>query len=208
MSNAGRLTMRSFYSLSSPGSRREYGGVIVGKSIRDIALYSKGLEAPTSPIQIKWGDGNSLPADTIWVTPLHLVVSPRFIAALSDFTGWTTYPVEVFDRLGELVPGYAGLVISGNSDRIVPDLTRVEDDGQFAVYVGQVFELDKWDGSDLFYPRLGIGPIVTERVRKALAGANITNLRATRLTHERYEKFMIDRMIADRSGPYAENEIL
>lgn len=188
-----------------PGSLREFGGSAIDRRWDELMSFSRGTTFPDRPVRIEWQEGNKSPADVIWLDVLQLVISARFFDALAGFTGWSTYPVEVYDGWGNRVPGYAGLVITGRCERVVEDLLRVEGTGPWAEYVGLQFELDFWDGSDLFYPRHGPGPIATAALREALRRAKITNLRATQLPKVRTNKDMVDRMRENRKGPYADN---
>ena len=132
------------------------------------------------------------------------IVSTRFIDVLKDFKGWSTYPVEVHDGWGAMVPGFAGLAILGRCGRMLHDLSRTETDKRWGWqnYVGLYFDPNTWDGSDIFYPTFGRGPVITSRLRDALRKAEITNIHMERLSDARTEKRMVDDMRMKRAGPY------
>lgn len=199
-----QLDMRDFYWINWPGSRNEFGANILGQVWDQLMSFSKAQALPSRPVQIVWHQGARTPSDVIWIGVVQLVVSARFIEVLKDFTGWTTFPVEVYDDRGKQVPGYEGLAITGRCDRVTHDFSRVVGDGLRAQYVGLQFSIELWDGADIFYPKLGPGPIVTAPLREALRRAKITNLRATQLPKVRMNKHMVDGLREKRRGPYAD----
>ena len=89
-------------------------------------------------------------------------VSDRVIGLLRDggFTGWDTYPVEVFLKDGSRLPGYRGLMVTGGECDTDISLSEQVDTigpwpyGQADVCLKELpIVLDSWDGSDMF--RLG-----------------------------------------------------
>jgi hypothetical protein len=103
------------------------------------------------------------------------------------FTGWDTYPVDLVDKAGDWVPGYAGLMVTGRCDPV--DLCRSElvlrefPGGWFPNFRGEFFPPESWDGSDLFMERedeRGSGSLrvyATARLIRALRRERIKNLR-------------------------------
>jgi len=131
-------------------------------------------------------------ADVLWTGWAVLVVISVRVQELlraENATGWGTYPVEVYGRQGEHLPGYVGLMVSGRAGRQdksrgdllrKPALTR---SGQpYDVRRGLYFAEDRWDGSDVCVVQ-GTGVIVvTERARELFRRGRITNVRFTRLS--------------------------
>jgi hypothetical protein len=121
---------------------------------------------------------------------LHLI-SDRMKGMLEEqaFTGWVTYPVEVYGKNGERIDGYNGLAITGRCGPI--DDTRsvrvrrdppVPGGEAYLAWVGLYFDPSTWDGSDFVLPE-GTGfIIVTARVKEAIERAKVSNVRLERLT--------------------------
>lgn len=196
--------MQSFITLNDPMGRAFAHSGLGGLSIIEVNRYARGLAVPASPVRIEWGSGKRKPADIIWLGVAELAVSPMFLDTVKQFTGWSTYPVEVYDGWGSLEPGYAGLAITGRCGRMLHNLSRVEGEGKWAEYVGLEFAPETWDGSDMFYPSIGAGAIISKPLHDALRKAKITNYLATPLPEIRRSKEMVDRMRETRQGPYAD----
>ena len=198
--------MSSFFWLCPPLGRAYSISGLGEHSLTDIDRYARGLEVPSRPVVLRWRRGRKQPADAIWLGVSNLAISPRLIDLLTPFTGWSTYPVEVYDGWGARAPGYVGLVIVGRCGRMLHDLERVEQetDWNWLNYVGLHFSLESWDGSDIFYPSLGAGPIVSLRLRDALRRARVTNILLEQLSEARTEKRMVDDMRVKHVGPYAD----
>jgi hypothetical protein len=119
------------------------------------------------------------------------LLSDRAIRMLTEgqFTGWTTYPIEIRDAHGGLVAGYRGLAVTGRCGPIQDSLSRIEvlpppiSTGKAMPHrIGLLFDPGTWDQSDVFTPE-GTGFVfVTEAVRDAIAEAKLTNLDLRALT--------------------------
>ncbi len=122
--------------------------------------------------------------DFLWsgLTPL-VCISKRVseLLRMNNITGWTTYPVEVYGRKGEPLPGYHGFAVTGNEcrrDRSRSQiLTRQAVPGgePFKVYKGLYFYEEDWDGSDIFLIH-NHGIVVTQKVRNLLKKFKVTNV--------------------------------
>ncbi|MEW6179160.1 MAG: DUF1629 domain-containing protein [Chloroflexota bacterium] len=122
--------------------------------------------------------------DFLWsgLTPL-VCISERVseLLRMNKITGWTTYPVEVYGRRGEPLPGYHGFAVTGNEcrrDRSRSQiLTRQAVPGgePFKVYKGLYFYEEDWDGSDIFLIR-NHGIVVTQKVHNLLKKSKVTNV--------------------------------
>jgi hypothetical protein len=198
--------MSEFFWLQTPANPRAFSGTITQHNWTDLLAIAESGAIPDDNVQIAWGAGTARPSDVIWISPRHLVVSERFRETFARFSGWSSYPVELLGKQRELIDGYTGLAIPGKSGRIVPDRSRLEQHDFEWWFVGQYFDTSTWDGSDFFYPKFGIGPIITERARQQLLSAKISNVRTYRLPEVRYEKSMIDRMFEVKIGPFAPDD--
>jgi len=132
------------------------------------------------------------PDDFLWagLTPL-VCISQRVVDLLEEnqFTGWSTYPVEVYDRHGEKLPGYHGLAITGSAGRedlsrsqIITKPARTPTSKPYDVYRGLYFDESKWDGSDIFCILGTSTKVVTQSVQAAFVRAKVNNVRFERLT--------------------------
>jgi hypothetical protein len=128
--------------------------------------------------------GRQTPSDFIWTTIVSpLIVSARVIALLQDsaVSGWSSYPVEVLNRDGEVLEGYAGLSIIGRCGRMEfersLEVPKEYPAGTFPVYKGLFFPPESWDGSDFFMPSDGtLYVFAVDRVQKLFRKARITNV--------------------------------
>jgi hypothetical protein len=128
--------------------------------------------------------------DIMWsgLIPLFCV-SSRVVKILEEngFTGWSLYPVKVYDRKGNELPGYHGLSVTSYAGK--QDLRRCEiiakppmtpNGRPYNVYKGFYFEDEKWDGSDIFRV-YSSHIIVTKKVKDTFKQAKIINVRFTPL---------------------------
>ncbi len=123
--------------------------------------------------------------DILWSgSVLRLCISQRVIELLEEnhFTGWSTYPVEVYGRKGEPLPGYHGFAIKSYAG--MQDISRSQIVTKppfhplgtpWTAYRGFFFDESKWDGSDIFRVS-GLFIVVTQRVKEAFKKARITNV--------------------------------
>ena len=118
-----------------------------------------GQWQPSEPVVFR-GYMGSLVADILWTgLPPLLCVSERVVTILKEnkFTGWSTYPVEVYDRKGNRLTGFYGFAITSYAGK--RDLTRstkikkspyVPGGSIPELYKGFYFNKTEWDGSDIF----------------------------------------------------------
>lgn len=153
-----------------------------------VALF-KGEQQLESPLRLYAYMGGSQPADVLWTGLIPLVaVSDRFIQILRDngYTGWATYPVEIFGHKGEAIKGYHGLAITGRAaiDEGKANLIVEESPvpGGRPAMVRQYYfvEPSSWDGSDLFLAGTTTHICILQSVKKALEKARIRNVRFPR----------------------------
>ena len=115
---------------------------------------------------------------------MSYLISDRMRDLLVDnnITGWKCYEIEMYDKKGNIVPGYNGFSVTGicndmlkiNYDNIIEDKKR----GFLAK--GASFDISKWDGSDIF--KVGGWRIITKKVYELFKKHKITAIEMTRLT--------------------------
>lgn len=180
------------YNMSTAGKRTAlHVESALGELDTDGLLY--GELDPTSPVVFRYkkGAGGATPYDFIRTTWQVLrLVSNRVAEVLRPFTGWTTYPVEVYGKKGELISGYHGLAVTGrcgpiDNNRSIPRICEppVPEGRVCRMWFGLFFDETTWDGSDIFLSASAVHLIfVTEAVKLALEKAKITNVKFTSLT--------------------------
>ncbi|RMG23878.1 MAG: hypothetical protein D6732_24330, partial [Methanobacteriota archaeon] len=160
------------------------------EEIEDEFALVRGEILPEKPIRFRYHSG-SKPYDLIGTTyaPLYLVSDCVIhVFEQEGFTGWLTYPVEVYGKKGERLEGYHGFAVSGRCGPIDNTLSRREwrpappGGNPYLAWIGLYFDLSSWDGSDIFVPVSSGYIIVVERVKEALERVGITNVMFDRLT--------------------------
>lgn len=138
---------------------------------------------PARPIPLRYEMGRAVPKDVVWSGATPIIVHRRVIDLLLDhrFTGWGTYPVEVYGKLGELYPDYLGLSFGGRcgpldgsrSEKIMVEMPG----GLIPHWRGYYFDEASWDGSDFFMcsDQTGV-KFVTEDVVKAFKKAKVRGI--------------------------------
>ncbi len=137
----------------------------------------------TQTITLKQYEGFQY-CDLMGTTDTLRLISDRLQKALSDqgVTGWTTCPVELLDRRGGTVPGYAALATSGRCGPLVnsrsPKVRRMNraGNGMMDIWLGYYFDEESWDGSDMFRPDGTRMTLVTKRARKVIEAMGTSNI--------------------------------
>jgi hypothetical protein len=148
-------------------------------------------------VVIRWAMGAAIPTDVIRTTfAAPIVVHQRVIDILlaAKFSGWSTYPVEVCTKDGEILTDYKGLSITGRCGPIQNErstkIDRILPGGIFPVWLGLYFDPATWDGSDVFMPAGKTGWIfVSAEVKGAFERAKVKNIVFT--PSERIERLKI-----------------
>ena len=155
----------------------------------NVELLSRGKSQLGKPIQFDAAQGLEA-ADFLWtqlVTPV--CVSQRVVQILNEnqVTGWSTYPVEVFDQVGKLHASYHGLAVTGavceadySRSVVVTKPPPAPRGRSYYVYKGLYFDEDQWDGSDMFW--VGRVRVVVEKVKKVFEQNEVDNVRFTSLS--------------------------
>lgn len=184
------------YDLHDPVGKRPFRGCF---QHHDTGLQLSRAEATTrDPVRVTWAMGSAAPGDVIWTTSAHpLIVSARVVELLrsQQLTGWSTYPVRVFDKAGHERDGFAGLAVTGRCGPIDLSKSTVEvrqyPGGHFPEFHGHFFDPATWDGSDFCVPapdaegRVSLDRIVSARVVQLFKHNRITNLRLVALSDAR-----------------------
>ncbi|MBE7466488.1 MAG: hypothetical protein HS116_23710 [Planctomycetes bacterium] len=144
--------------------------------------YQRGKAKPklSRPYQLKIAQGRK---KTDVLRSMVLTVNQKVVDLWREaqFTGWKTYPVQVFDRQDKPVDDrYFGVAVIGRAGH--HDTSRgvtkwyTRPDGTKSVFGmnGLYFDVHKWDGSDFFMLEEGKWILVTRRVVESLKEANIT----------------------------------
>lgn len=162
--------------------------------IDDFAIL-RGEIRPQKPLVFEYmkGASGSTPRDLVSTSLVSLrLISDRVISVLREFSGWGTYPVEVYGKKGERIPGYHGLAVTGRCGPIDDSRSRpavyppaVPQGRPTLVWIGLYFDPETWDGSDVFLPEDSANIFVTEAVKEAFEKAKITNVEFTPLTQVR-----------------------
>ncbi len=125
--------------------------------------------------------------DFLWAGLVHIIcISSRVVELLTEhrITGWATYPVEVYGREGEPLPGYHGFSVTGpeckrdrSRSQIIEKPPPSPRGQSYQVYKGLYFDESQWDGSDIFLVRPFGGIVVTEKVYKLFKRNRVSNVR-------------------------------
>jgi hypothetical protein len=162
----------------------------------EFALFRRE-DIPSEPIVYEYFMGGA-PKDLIGTTlvPLKLL-SDRVIDLFQEnqFTGWSTYPIELYGKKKEKITGYQGFSVSGKCGPIDNSRSKrewreppVPHGKRYRTWVGLYFDLKTWDGSDIFVPESTGYTIVTEQVKIAIEKAKFKNIYFKRLTE--FERMM------------------
>jgi hypothetical protein len=181
------------YSLDDPLSNIAFRGTTDKESYEHMLLAKRGDHTSKKVVVVRHDMGRQ-PLDFIWVS-LEPIIHERVVELLTSLgaTGWSTYPVEVLDRDGQVVQGYHGLSVTGRCASIFFDKEHSElvyEEAPMALvpmYRGLYVTRASWDGSDLFTcaDRRTDYTIVTERVRTTLSKAKVTNVRMVAISEAR-----------------------
>ena len=116
------------------------------------------------------------------------VVSDKVVSVLKrNFcSGWSTYPVRLYDHADNLITGFQGFAVHGRCGPMQLERSiHVEADkatGRRSYHQGLFFDESGWDGSDIFVPSDGTGMVfVLERVRNVVLQAKLKGARLERV---------------------------
>lgn len=193
MTSSGKLMYESLSLLADPMAAEPYRlrsrlpGDAEAQGL-DLNALSRGESRTKRSIQFDAAQGSKA-TNILWtqlVTPV--CVSGRVIRILSEneVSGWSTYPVEVFDPGGELLADYHGLVVTGgvcdadySRSAVITKPPPAPRGKSYDVYKGLFFDEDQWDGSDMFW--VGGVRVVVEKVKTVFEKSGIENVAFTPL---------------------------
>jgi hypothetical protein len=118
------LDYTAFFRLSDPFSTRALRLTTQGISDWLTAEEANSLAwgrviELAGPLKLRGYQGRQA-TDVLWTAlPPLKCISLKTVAAFTErqLTGWTTFPVEVYDRQGEHLSQYCGLAITGRAGR-------------------------------------------------------------------------------------------
>jgi hypothetical protein len=175
--------------MESPLSDQAFRGDMEVQSHNEALALTRAEQAPKSDIVVRHSMGRR-PTDVVWLTfSAPVIFHNRVIDLLiaKGFSGWSTYPVIIYGRRGEVFKGYSGFGFRGRcgplDDSRSEAVEREFPGGKFRVLKGLFFDPASWDGSDFFMSSDGSGhKFVTQAVRNCFEEAKVDQMRLERLT--------------------------
>ena len=149
----------------------------------------KDIQFPVIYHELKGGSSGKRMRDILDTRhpPLYLI-SDRFKVILEEsyITGWKSYPIALFDKKGNRIEGYNGFSITGRAGKMQKFDQLPLEYGYSANADGYYFDIETWDGSDLFHAEGDMIDIfASERFIKVLVDNKITACEYYRLTDMR-----------------------
>jgi hypothetical protein len=194
----------NIFSLGEPWATRPYRGSLRESSEKlDSHALKRGEITPSKPIAIVPYGGRE-PGDFIWTDALTFLVSERVLSLFRQrrVSGWSTYPVQVYDRERQLIPGFSGFAITGRCGKIDPALsTPIQKQMPARIvqrYKGYLFDSATWDGSDIFAPDTTAFAFVTKAVCDLLRSVKAKNVQfrpITEMDYSELEKTMFEKRL-------------
>lgn len=198
MDNSKIVLMKNFFTFDSCGygttfaAFPEYADQLISRNENAIAYLSKlifgdynDVQLPVIYHELKGGDSGKKMRDILDTRYVALyLISDRFKTILeeSGITGWKTYPISLFDKKGNLVEGYNGFSITGRAGKMQKFDQLPLECGYSPDAGGYYFDIETWDGSDLFSTEGSRYIIASERFVKVLLDNKITACDYCRLT--------------------------
>jgi len=150
--------------------------------------HHRGQRRPVRPLRLEWAEGSCLMDFTGTTAVLPNVVSQRLVDVLREngVTGWSTFPIELYGKNGELIEGYHGLAVTGRCGALQLGRSRVEtrigaSGKPYKIKIGLFFDESTWDGSEMFVPEDTAHVFVIGKVKRLLEQAKISNVTFTPL---------------------------
>ncbi|MCC6762943.1 MAG: hypothetical protein IT252_17105 [Chitinophagaceae bacterium] len=135
--------------------------------------------------------------NTSWVG-MYLVSSKfRDVLLENNVTGWCSYDIELYDKKGEPVLGYYGFAVNGrvgettfSEDTLIE--RRIVPTGPLcSFYIGKFFDINLWDGSEIFLSPNSREIYCTKRVADLLTETKCTHLYFEDITEIQVAKFLV-----------------
>ena len=151
---------------------------------KKLHLLARGETAITEPIQFDAAQGDEA-TDVLWTQLVGPVcVSGRVVRLLEEnkISGWSTYPVEVYDQQGNPLPDYHGFAVTGvvckadyGRSAVVSKPPPTLRGKGYDVYRGLYFDESQWDGSDMFWVDGVL--VVVDKVYRLFKTHKVVNVR-------------------------------
>lgn len=154
----------------------------------------RAVKKPDKPIACRHQSGGK-PYDLIGTTYALDLFSDKVVRILREggFTGWSTFPVEVYGKRSQRIEGYHGFAVTGRCGQADISKARklhmpppVPWGQSYDAWVGLYFDPETWDGSEVFMPENTCHVIIVEDVFDALTRAGVKNVTFKRLTEYEY----------------------
>jgi hypothetical protein len=176
------------YLLGTTGSPRVFRGEMQATVAEADALTRAELSAK-GPVVISHYMGGA-PKNVLWTTSgSPLIFHNRIIELLTAhrFTGWSTYPVTVHGKTGNLIEKYSGFAFKGRCGPIDDSRSEVVlkdyPGGKFPIRKGLYFDPESWDGSDFFMSSDGsLFQFVSQAVLNVFKQEKVTEIGLVKLT--------------------------
>lgn len=198
MDNSKIISMKDFYTFDSCGYGTTFAAFperadqLISCNERAAAYLSRlilgdynDIQLPVIYNEIKGGSSGKKMRDILDTRypPLYLI-SDRFKNVLEEcgITGWKSYPIALFDKKGNPVNGYNGFSITGRAGKMQKYDQLPLECGYSVDADGYYFDINTWDGSDLFNTEGSWHIIASERFIKVLVDNKITACDYCRLT--------------------------
>lgn len=200
MDNSKIITMKDFYTFSSCGYGTTFAAIaeeferhLVRKEFSEAGVFYdkltlgdyKDIPFPIIYHELKGGSSGKRMRDVLDTRYCSLyLISNRFKTILKEsrITGWESYPILLFDKKGNQIEGYNGFSITGRAGKMQQFDQPPLEYGYSADSVGYYFDIETWDGSDLFITEGTLHIIATGRFIKILIENKITACDYCRLT--------------------------
>lgn len=146
--------------------------------------WKRGEGLPAQPVVFNHRRGRIVYDLISWdasVFMLHDRIIDRFHARA--FTGWTTFPVEIYGKDRKRVDQYKGFAVTGRCGPIIDSLSKpriamplTPGGCKMQLWYGMYFDEATWDGSDFVIPEGTHIIVVTDPVKEVLEALKATNI--------------------------------
>ena len=180
------MNYSDFFVLSDKDIRGTYHAI--GKDVINSIAYFKGEILEGEPLSFGYRSLGKNIHDYVGIGYAALyLLSEKVINLLKEnnITGWKIYPCTLYDKRKKEVNGYSLFSVTGKCGPIVDSKSEilvkqlVPNGKPCKIYKGLYFDLDIWDGSDIFSLEGTTFTIVTEKVRSLLLNNSVTNITLT-----------------------------
>lgn len=178
----------TFYLVGAKSQRTFRGDMDI--ALNDANALTRGEMISTNPTMIYHRMGSAIPKDVLWTTFVGPIIFHKRLfemLAAKRLSGWSSYPVIVHSKTGEVFRSYRGLTIKGRCGPIDESKAEVVErdfpGGRFPVRKGMFFDPETWDGSDFFMCSDGsLHKFVSQAARDFFQEAKVKEVSLDRLT--------------------------